>query len=113
METGCTRSAISLLDRNMDFVHEKTIIVFVVSLLFVSLVLAAGTYLLWRGNRTVHVQRFPPPGHAVARDTLVLEGWQGIRRGRVIQILPWLLSCSAGAIPVLMWYIFRSLGSAT
>ena len=101
------------LERNIDFLLENTIVVFVVSLVFVSPVLAAGTYLLLVGNRTVRAQRFPPPGYAVARDTPVLEGSRGIRRGRVIQLLSLLLLCSAVAIPFFMWYIFRVLGSST
>ena len=72
--------------RNVDFLLENTIVVFVVSFIFVSPVLAAGTYLFLLGYRTVRAQRFPPPGYAVARDTRVLEGWQGMRRGRVIQL---------------------------
>ncbi len=103
----------SWLERNIDFLLENTFVVFVVSLILVSPVLAAGTYLLLLGNRTVRAQRFPPLGYAVVSDTLVLEGWQGVRRGRVIQLLSVFLLCSAGAIPVVMWYIFHTFGSAT
>ena len=101
------------LEKNIDFLLENPVVVFVATLVFVSPVLAAGTYLLLLGIRTVRAQRFPPPGYAVARDTPVLEGWQGVRRGRVIQLLSLLLLCAAGTIPVMIWHIFRSLGSAT
>jgi hypothetical protein len=103
----------SWLERNIDFLLENTIVVFLVSLAFVSPVLAAGTYLLVLGNRTVRAQRFPPPKTAVACDTLVLEGSKGRQRGRVIQLLSLLLLCSAAAIPFVMWYVFCSLASAT
>ena len=100
------------LEKNFDFLLENTIVLFIATLVFMSPVLGAGIYLLLLGNRTVRAQRFPPPGHAVARDTPVLEGWQGVRRGRVIQLLALFLLCAAGTIPIIMWYIFRSLGSA-
>ena len=88
-------------------------IVFIVSVVAVLPILAAGTYLLLLGTRTVRAQRFPLPGVAVVRDTQVLEGAAGIRRGRVIQILSLLLLCCAATIPVVLWFIFRFLASAT
>lgn len=99
----------SWLEKNIDFLLENTIVVFLVSLALISPVLAAGTYLLLLGNRTVREQRFPPLGDAVSRDTLVLEGRPALRRGRVIQLLSVLLLCSAGAIPFIVWYLFFSL----
>jgi hypothetical protein len=101
----------SLLERNIDFLVKNSIIVFLVSWVLVSPVLAAGTYLLSIGNRTVRAQRFPPPGYAVVRDTHVIGGSQGRQRGRVIQWLSLLLLFSAAAIPFVMWLVFRSLAS--
>jgi hypothetical protein len=99
------------LEKNIDFLLENTIVVFAAGLVSVSPLLAAGAYLLLIGNRTINAQRFPPPGCAVARDTPVLEGRKGIQRGRIIQVLSLFLLCCAGAIPVVLWLIFRSLGS--
>lgn len=98
--------------RNIGFLLENTIVVFVVSLVLVSPILAAEIYLLLLGNRTVRTQRFPPRAYAVTRDTWVLEGRQAIRRGRLIQILSLFLLFTTGAIPVVMWYVFWSLGYA-
>jgi hypothetical protein len=102
----------SWLKKNIDFLLEHTIVVFFVSLLLVSPILAIGRYLFLLGNRTVRAQRFPPPGYGVVRDTVVFEGPQGIRRGRLIQLLSLFLLCVAGAFPFAMWYVFRSLASA-
>jgi hypothetical protein len=101
------------LASNIDFLLENPIVVFVVSLVFVSPVLAVGVYLFLFGNRTARAQRFPPPGYTVVRDTVVLEGPKGRKRGRVIQILSLFSLCMAGAIPFVMWYVFRSLASAS
>jgi len=103
----------SWLEGKIHFLLENTIVVFTISLVIVSPVLGAGTYLLLLGNRTVRAQKFPPPGYAVARDTLVLEGSKGVQRGRVIQLLSLMLLCSAAAIPFIIWYIFLSLTSET
>lgn len=102
----------SLLERNIDFLLENTIVVFIASLVLVSPVLAAGGYLLLFGNRTVRAQRFPPPQYAVVRDTVVLEGSKGIQRGRIIQLLSLVLLFSAALIPFVLWYVFRSLASS-
>ncbi len=98
------------LEKNIDYLLENTIIVFLLTLLLVSPILAAGTYFLLVGNRTVHARRFPPPGYSVYRETPVLEGQRGVRRGRIIQIISLILLCAAGTIPVIMWQLFRSLG---
>ena len=95
------------LQKNIDFLLENTIVVFIVTLVLVTPIIAVGVYLWLLGNRTVRAQRFPPPGYAVARDTIVLAGSKGRRRGRVIQVLSLFLLCMAGAIPFAMWYVFR------
>ncbi len=102
----------SWLERNIDFLIENTLIIFLASWILVSPILGAGTYLLLIGNRTVRTQRFPPPGLAVVLDTHILEGSKGCQRGRVIQLLSLLLLFSAAAIPFVMWHVFRSLASA-
>lgn len=51
-----------------------------------AVVAAALAFHVWRfGRRVVSAARFPPPGVAVVRDTVVLEGAQASRRGVVIQ----------------------------
>ena len=103
----------SWLERNIIFLLKHPMIVFFGSLLFVSPILAVGIYLLLFGSRTVHAQRFPPPGYSVVRDTVVVEGPQALRRGRVIQLLSLFLLCAAGAFSLVMWHVFRSFASAT
>jgi hypothetical protein len=69
---------------------------------------------LWRfGSSVVREQRFPPAGLAVTRDTPVLSGSAGVRRGRVIQALA-LLLCGCGlALPLVLWYAFSMLSGGT
>jgi hypothetical protein len=99
------------LEQHLHILLEHPLLVFVASLILVSPLFAAGIYLYLVGKRTVRAQRFPPPGYAVARDTLVLTGGQAIRRGWLLQLLSLILVGGTGAIPVIMWYLFRSLGS--
>ena len=87
----------SWLEKNIYFFLEHPLVVFVVFLVLVSPVLAAGGYLYLVGKRTVRAQRFPPPGYAVAGDTLVLEGGQAMRRGRAGTALEGLLFVSNNA----------------
>jgi hypothetical protein len=100
------------LERNIDYLVRNSFVVFLAALVFVSPVFAAGIYLFLLGNRTVRAQRFPPPHYAVSRDTPVLEGSQGIRRGRIIQFLSILILLAAGATPFILLSIFRALGNA-
>ncbi len=100
---------LSWLENNIGLLAENTILVFVGSLVLVSPVLAFAIYLVLLGQRTVQGQRFPPRGYAVVRDTPVLEGRQAIGRGRLVQVLSCALLFAAGSIPVVIWYLFRSL----
>jgi len=100
------------LERNFDYLVRNPFVVFPAVLVFVSPLFAAGIYLFLLGNRTVRAQRFPPPHYAVSRDTPVLEGSQGIRRGRIIQILSVFILLAAGAIPFIFLSIFRAFGNA-
>jgi len=101
----------SWLLEHIDFVLEHPIVVLLGAFIFASPILAAGIYCFLFGNRVVRAQRFPPPGYAVVRDTPILQGRQGVWRGRIIQFISLLLLCSAAAIPFILWYLFRSLGS--
>lgn len=101
------------LERNINFFIERRIVFFLGSLALVSPVVAAGTFLLRVGNRTVRAQRFPPPDYSVVRDTIVLEGAKGIQRGRFIQLAALLLFFCAALIPFYMWQAFCLLASKT
>ena len=101
------------LERNIDYLLENSIIVFFFSLALIAPILVGETYLLLLGNRTVRAKRFPPPGYAVVRNTPILEGARGLRRGRIIQALSLLLLFSTAAIPFVLWYIFRALAEST
>lgn len=101
------------LEQNIDYLLEHSYVVFVAALILVLPALAAGAYLLVFSQRIVRSQRFPPPGYAVSRDTVVLEGARAIRRARIIQVLSVLLLCATSAIPVYLWYVFRYLAGLT
>ena len=97
---------------NLDFLLEHTYLIFMVFLVLVLPVLGAGVYFLVFANRIARAQRFPPPGCAVSRDTVVLEGARAVWRARVIQLTSILLLCAAASTPVVMWYILQRIAGA-
>ena len=97
------------LEQNLQYLARHPLVIALVTLFFLLPVLVAGFYLLMLGNRIVESRRFPPPKYSVVRDTPVLEGVAGIRRGRVIQFIAILVLSGAAAVPVVFWMIFRAM----
>lgn len=74
----------------------RVLLLFVAALILPLLGFAA---YLWRlGGRVISARRFPLPGAAVIRDTLVLEADDARRRGRVFQGLAAALAIAALAL---------------
>jgi ABC-type dipeptide/oligopeptide/nickel transport system permease subunit len=99
-----------LLERNVDFLiaHPELIAIIVLALMIP--IIAAAFYLWYFGTSIILAKRFPPPGVAVARDTLILSGTKAINRGRVMQVLAVSLLVACLAFPVAMWYLLWTLG---
>lgn len=100
------------LERNADYLvaHPE---ILALGLFILLLPIIFFSLYLWRhGSSVVVARRFPPPGMAVTRDTPVLSGMAGVRRGRIIQVLALLLmSCSVG-LPLFLWYVLSQLTDA-
>jgi hypothetical protein len=97
------------LEENIEFVLEHTYIFSLVSLVLVLPIAIASTYLLVFANRISRSGRFPPPGYAVTRDTVVLEGAAAQRRAVFIRILSIMILGTACAAPLLMWFIVEQV----
>jgi len=59
---------------------------------------------LWRfGATIIRAESFPPPGHAVVRDTPALSGADAVRRGRTFKILATIFAGGALLLWLLLW----------
>ena len=100
---------IALIQRNLHLFSANPLVVLSISMAFLSPLLAGCICFLILGNRTVRAQRFPPPGCPVVRDTPVLEGASGVRRGRIMQLLSVILLLCIMTVPFWVWGVFRAL----
>ncbi len=91
------------------YLVEHHYIAFLAMLLLVSPILWLTIYLIRFTRQIIRAERFPPPDTPVIRDVRVLEGKAAIRRGRLLQVLCWLILIPTAALPLLVWYIFYSI----
>lgn len=94
---------------NAEFLVTHHYMAFLVMLLPVAPIIALSIFLIRYAGKIVRSQRFPPPNTPVIRDIRVIEGQSAVTRGRIIQLLCWIILLAASAIPLLVWYIFYSV----
>lgn len=64
----------------------------------------------WRlGDSIVRAERFPAPGTAVVRDTVVLRGDRARRRGRSAQVVAGLLALLSAGFLLFLWRLLALL----
>lgn len=97
------------IEANADFLVEHHYVAFLIMLVLVSPILWLSYYLIRFAGKIITAERFPPPNTPVIRDVRVLEGKPAIVRGRLVQVLCWIILLTAAAIPPLVWYIFYSV----
>lgn len=97
------------IESHAEFLVEHHYVAFLLMLVPVAPVIALSGYLIVYASKIVKTQRFPPPDTPVIRDMRVIEGRPAVIRGRIAQLLCWIILLSASAIPLLIWYIFYSV----
>jgi len=74
------------------------------------MVLAFAVYSFMLGRRIMQAQRFPLPGVAVIRDTVIVEGAAALRRGLLIQMIAAMLAVLALLLFLTVFYLAARLG---
>jgi hypothetical protein len=84
-------------------VWRETVVLGVSGVLLAAPLLGFAVYLWLFARRVVRMQRFPPPGMRVVRDTSVLYGPSALARARLLQVLAGVLVALAlGLIAMLV-----------
>ena len=99
------------IERHAVFLVEHHYLVLLMSLLVVSPLLLLSLILLRLANRVVSSQRFPPPRTTIIRHIQILKGQEAVRRGRLLQLLCWLIFLAAAGLPVVVWFMFYSISA--
>lgn len=101
----------SWTDEHIAFLLENSHLVLLFFLLLGLPLVGASIYLLAFARRVSAAERFPPPGYAVTRDTVVLEGAAARRRAWMIRILATVILLTATGTPFFMWYLFAQIAA--
>ncbi len=99
------------IEHNAELLVEHHHLAFLLMLIPVAPVIILSIVLLRYAGRIIKTQRFPPPNTPVIRDVRVVEGQAAVWRGRIAQLLCWIILLAAAAIPLLIWYIFYTVSS--
>jgi heme A synthase len=97
------------IEDNAELLVEHHYLAFLLMLIPVAPVIGLSIVLLRYAGRIIKTQRFPPPDTPVIRDVRVVEGQAAVWRGRIAQLLCWIILLAAAAIPILTWTIFYTV----
>ncbi len=97
------------IEKNADLLVEHHYLAFLLMLIPVSPVIGLSIMLLRYAGKIIKTRRFPPPDTAVIRDVRVIEDKAAVWRGRIAQILCWIILLAAAAIPILIWTLFYTV----
>ena len=82
------------------------IVLAAVTLLTAGPVLGVAGYLWHLGRRIVRVERYPPPGFRVVRDTPVVIGKAASRHGRLVQAFAAVVGAAGLLLAFFLWRLF-------
>ncbi len=100
------------LEGNIDDIINNVWVVIIACLIMIAPIVIFALYLFQFGLSCIRSKRFPPPETRVIRDTPVLEGKAGIKRGQIIVGLSVMLKLLSLGFVVVLWRLFASLESA-
>ena len=99
------------MEWTMQRLMESPYLVPIMSGLMMLPLILFSIYLVREGSLICRAQRFPRPGQAVIRDTVIREGAVAHRYGRVLQVIALILLACAVLLPVFITRLFFLLMS--
>lgn len=100
------------LEGNIDDIVNNVWVVIIACLVMIAPIVIFALYLFQFGLNCIRSRRFPPPETRVIRDTPILEGMDGVRRGQIIVGLSVMLKLLSLGFVIVLWRLFSSLESA-
>lgn len=99
-------------EANIDDIMNNVWIVIIACLIMIAPIVIFALYVFQFGLSCIRNRRFPPPDSKVIRDTPILEGNAGVRRGQILVGLSIMLKLFSIGFVVMLWRLFASLESA-
>lgn len=99
-------------EANIDDMVNNAWLVIIACLVMIAPIVIFALYLFQFGLSCIRSRRFPPPETRVIRDTPILEGDTGARRGQIIVGLSIMLKLLSLGFVIVLWRLFASLENA-
>ncbi len=99
------------IEANAMIISQNPSVVIATLIVLFAPLYVAGYYVFSLGSRIARAKRFPPPGQAVVRDTIIATGVQAVMRGRILQMLSVAMALTITIVIFLAWNVLNEIAS--